>query len=113
MRVNHYKWLEKHFVDFAKKVGLKGYETVGDVQSLNSAHGDKAYCYKWEWERAGIKFPQGVAIFFLTYHSPWESECRETDNGWIDVCKWVVDNKERFLPLLPPVDENDPDILSI
>lgn len=113
MKVSHYKWLEKHFVAFAKAVGLKGYETVQDVMSLNSAHGDKAYCYRYLWEKRGIAFPHGVAMFYLTYHRPWSAEVRETEEyGWVKVDEWVVENKNRFLPFLPPIDENDPDVLS-
>jgi hypothetical protein len=114
-RVCHYRWLEKHFSAFAEKVGLTGYKTLGAVQSLLYSHGDKAYGYRSEWEKNGIEFPQGVAIYLLTYHCPWCNEVRDVVvNGkeqWVDVLAWTIQNKDRFLPLLPAVDENDLDVI--
>ena len=110
MRINHYKWLEKHFSAFSKAVGLNGYDTARDVQSLCGAHGDKCYCYERQWKEAGIEFSHGVAMYLLTYHKPFSAEVRETKNGWVAPSDWVIKNKDRFLPLLPPVDPNDKDV---
>jgi hypothetical protein len=108
MRVNHYKWLDKHLQEFLKKMGVK----IDWMDGLISAHGDKCYGYRLSFEKAGISFPHGVAIYLLTYFPPWAKEVRETDKGWVPVDKWIIENKDRFLPFLPPVDPNDPEVLS-
>jgi len=104
-KVNHYKWLDKHFFTFLKNIGGNDSFCGGIV----SAHGDKFYGYKGAWEDAGIQFPHGVAICLLTYLNPWCDEVQETPNGWVDAYQWVIDNYSRFKDMLPPVDENDPD----
>ena len=61
-----------------------------------SAHGDKCYLYRDRWEKNGIEFHKGVALYLLTYISPFSKESRETADGWVDPAKWVEDNYERF-----------------
>lgn len=110
MKINHYKWLEKHFPAFAYKVGLRGWTSESQASGILAAHGDKCYGYKYTWEKAGIEFPHGVAIYLLTYEKPFWDEVRETKDGWVSPLEWVITNKDRFLPHLPPVDPNDSDV---
>jgi len=93
---SHYEYLETHLMDFFNVVGVEH-----PSKSIICSHGDKAYSYTRKWENVGIPFHKGLAIYLLTYVSPFEKEVRETDNGWVDPCQWVIDNKDRFLPLLP------------
>lgn len=109
LRINHYKWLEKHFPDFIEKL-LGGEESL-NCKGLIGAHGDKCYSYKPNFKEAGIDFPHGVAIYLLTYMSPFSKEVRETEHGWVDAGQWVIDNKARFLPLLNPIDDTDEDVI--
>lgn len=109
-RVCHYKYLDKHLPAFFKKLGI---DMNRNCAGIVSAHGDKCYSYRSQWEKEGIAFPHGVAIYLLSYVNPFANESRETKDGWVDVCQWVIKNKDRFLPLLEPIDENDPDILSL
>jgi len=109
--INHYKWLEKHFPDFVEK--LLGAEESLHCKGFIGAHGDKCYSYKYEFTNAGIAFPHGVAMYLLTYMRPFSKEVRETDLGWVDAGQWVIDNKDRFLPFLNPIDETDEDIFSL
>lgn len=104
--VNHYKWLDKHFNNFIQKI----YNKEENLSGMIVAHGDKCYGYKSDFEDAGIPFPHGVAIFLLSYMHPFNKEVRETSNGWVDVSDWVIRNKDRFIGLLDPIDENDPDV---
>jgi len=108
-RVNHYKYLDKYFFVFLKNMG---YDLGNFHGGIVGAHGDKCCGYKSQWEKAGIAFPHGVAMYLLSYLSPWSDETRETKEGWVDVGEWVIKNKDRFLPFLPPIDETDKDILS-
>lgn len=96
---SHYDYLKEHLFPFMEKMGVNIEWNGGII----GAHGDKAYGYRDEWKRAGIQFPHGVAIYLLTYCRPYALEVRETENGWVDPKQWVIDNKDRFLPHLPPV----------
>lgn len=108
-KVNHYKWLDKHFFIFLASVGGNPDWCAGIV----SAHGDKCDGYKSSWKEAGIPFPHGVALFLLTYLRPWCDEVHETKDGWVDSYQWVIDNYPRLKDKLPSVDENDPDTKNV
>ena len=98
--MNHYKWLDEHLMDFFEELGLN---TDWYNRGIIGAHGDKCYGYASKWEDAGIPFPHGVAIYFLTYIDPWAKETRETVNGWVDAGSWVVKNYDRFKDKLAPL----------
>lgn len=98
--MSHYDWLNQNFELFCKSAGVDDDEHRG----LIGAHGDKCYGYRHAWEDAGIPFEHGVAIFLLTYVNPYGKEVRETENGWVNVMQWVLDNYSRFKPFLPPVE---------
>jgi hypothetical protein len=103
---NHYRWLDNHFPAFVKKLEeAHHYPDYGDVRGLISAHGDKCYCYKSRWEKAGLHFYHGVAIFLLTYLNPWSDEVCETKDGCVDTCDWILSNRDKFLPFLDKVEE--------
>lgn len=93
---NHYDWLDENFPGFLKAVG-GNFDICGGIVV---AHGDKAYGYKHDWNKAGIPFEHGVAIFLLTYLRPWADEV-EKDGRRVDVGQWVMDNYGRFLKFLP------------
>ena len=108
-RVNHYKWLEKHLPAFFEKVGISFDNHAGII----GAHGDKCYGYRDIFEVHGIEFPHGVAIFLLSYCSPYSKEVRAVEGiGWVPVEDWIVANKDRFLLMLPPIDATDEEVLS-
>lgn len=97
---NHYEWLDENFSKFLENLGHE--EQWETCPGIITAHGDKCYGYRRNWENAGIPFAHGVAIYLLSYLRPWDIETMETEHGWVDVCKWVVNNYERFKPYLPP-----------
>lgn len=101
--MNHYKWLDKHLDSIWVSVFGK---TLSEMwcTGIISAHGDKCYGYQMVWEDAGIPFVHGVAIYLLSYVAPFSAEVRNTDNGFVPVDKWVIDNYQRFLPHLPPAE---------
>lgn len=94
---NHYTYLERVLPDFFGAVGLTWEHYAGII----GAHGDKCYSYRSQIELAGMTFGQGVALYMLTYCEPFASESRQTESGWVDPIDWIVENKDRFLPLLP------------
>jgi|RifCSP13_1_1023834.scaffolds.fasta_scaffold241654_2 hypothetical protein len=98
---SHYDYLDQHLPAFFVAMGLSWEWNQGII----SAHGDKAYGYRYEWQEAGLHFYHGVAIYLLSYCKPFRDESRETANGWVPVHEWVLDNAHRFLPYLPPVEE--------
>jgi hypothetical protein len=99
--MNHYDWLEENLPVFFEKVGLEKYSEF--IPGILTADGDKCYGYKTAWEKNGIHFYHGVAIYLISKFAPFNSEVRQTENGWVDPCSWVIENKERFLPLLPAI----------
>lgn len=102
---NHYDWLNKNFNKFTKSLGFKE-----DLTGLISAHGDKAYQYEHLWKEKGIPFEHGVAMYLLTYVNPYAKQVRETANGWINPCEWVIENYPRFkinFNLLTEIKENN------
>lgn len=92
---NHYEYLEEALPRLFQGLGLEY------SPGIIVAHGDKCYGYKEKFEAAGLTFGQGVAIYILTYLPPFSDQCRQVGDKWIDPAQWVVDNKDRFLPLLP------------
>lgn len=97
--LNHYDWLDKNLATFLHNVGVDSEYS----KTLPSAHGDKCYSYRIFWESHNIHFFHGVALYLLTYCYPFSKECRETDKGWVSPVDWVIMNKDRFLPYLPPI----------
>jgi hypothetical protein len=95
--VSHYNWLSDNLIPFLKSLDVRGAE---HCRGYIVAHGDKCYSYRQAWEEAGIPFEHGVAIYLLTYISPFSSESRETTQGWVKPVDWVIDNYERFKPHL-------------
>lgn len=98
---NHYDWLEKHLPTFLDSVGKGDWISA---RGLISAHADKCYSYRSRWEEEGLHFFHGAAIYLLSYLSPWSTEVRETKGGWVAPADWVIQNKDRFLPHLPPIE---------
>lgn len=109
MRVNHYKYLEKHLPAFFAKIGINWDCNSGII----SAHGDKCYQYRTDWEEQGIPFSHGVAIYLASYCKPYNKEVRMTDEGFIRPDDWTIEKYSLWKDLLPLVDETDKDILSI
>ena len=96
LRNTHYGWLGRNLIIFLQRVGFSDAKyCIG----LISAHGDKGYGYKRDWEEAGIPYEQGMAVYMLTYLSPWSKTVRETDAGWVDPCQWVVEHHNKYKEL--------------
>lgn len=57
-------------------------------------------------KKNNIPFQQGVAIYMLSKIYPYSKEVRATDNGWVALVDWVVNNYHRFKQKLEEV-END------
>jgi hypothetical protein len=94
---SHYDYLDENLPTFFKKIGILYKE------GIISAYGDKAYSYRDKWQKGGLHFYHGVAIYILTYVRPFSKESRETINGWVDPGDWVLANKDRFIQYLPKV----------
>lgn len=101
---NHYDWLFQNLMDFFRAIDLPGVKGNWVNTGIISAHGDKCYGYRSTWAKAGIPFEHGVAIYLLTYCSPYSSEVRETKNGWKAVEQWVIESYPKFSQYLPPLE---------
>lgn len=101
--MNHYDYLSKEFVPFYVRVcealGITPNPSINEGMIV--AHGDKCYSARFDWEKVGLPFEKGVAIYLLSYIHPFAAEVRETPQGWVNPHAWVADNASRFLPYLP------------
>ncbi len=97
---NHYTYLDRHLLTFLANIGLE----EGHMHSgLITAHGDKASCFQHDWEKGGVPFEHGVAIFFLW----WSRRYRPEVPNHLDLRQWVVENYttgHRFRDFLPPIE---------
>jgi hypothetical protein len=96
---NHYDYCDKTLANFWDALGIN-YHNKFSPEGITTAHGDKCYSYKDIWEKNGISFNHGVAIYLLSYIKPYSTEVRETSNGWVDPCEWVINNYTKFKPFL-------------
>jgi len=103
--MNHYKYLERVLPKFFEDCEVRGGWECN--AGIIAAHGDKGYGYKDTWIEFGIEFPKAMAVYLLSYTSPYGEETRETEDGWVDVRYWVVDNYHRFDHLLPKITPED------
>lgn len=99
--MNHYEWLEKNLPDFFEKLGLDFNRYRGCIVS----DGDKAEGYKSQFEKAGLHYYHGVAIYLLSNIPPFSKECRNTADGWVSPVSWVIENRDNFLPYLNKIED--------
>lgn len=95
---SHYDYLDQHLPTFFKSLGIHW----DSYRGIIVAHGDKCSSYRQGWEKGGLHHYHGVAIYLLSYVHPFSLEVRDTKEGWVDPWMWVLKNKDRFLPHLPP-----------
>lgn len=98
---NHYQYLESVLPRFFDLVGVDFDSNAGII----SAHGDKCYGQRMEWEERGIPFNHGVAVYLLTHVRPYGKEVRGGSGEWVSPVDWVANNYNRFKPFLDQVDE--------
>lgn len=98
--MNHYKWLESNLPVFFKNIGID----FTYYNSLITADGDKCAMHESFFEENGLHYCHGVAIYLLLSFQPYSEQVRDTPQGWVNPFVWIVQNKEQFLPHLPPVE---------
>lgn len=84
-RNDHYKYIEKHGKVFSGALG------INDVTKSLVAEGDKCRQYKDQWEEAGVPFVIGSMIYIASKESKYANTVRQTDNGFVKPCQWVID----------------------
>lgn len=97
---NHYDYLDQHLIPFSAKTKAEGM-----TNNLITAHGDKAYGYKDQWEQHGIPFNHGVLLFILTYTWPYAAQVRDGARGlkpqaWVKPNDWVCEHYKEFKNLI-------------
>ena len=101
---SHYHWLEENLPIFFEKLSIDfKYKCPGII----SAHGDKCSSYKNLWNLAGIPFEHGVAIYLLSYLSPWSDTVRKTKEKWVKPDAWVIEKYSELVHLLPEPADNE------
>ena len=110
--VNHYTWLDKHFLPFLKSINVQKPELYA---GFIVAHGDKIEGYKGTLFASNIPFCHGCAMYLLTYIQPYSKQVRSINcgEGWVAPIDWVIREYPKFKQFLPEVDENDPEVQNI
>lgn len=89
---SHYDYLDDHLEAFWLKVFGKT-PTEMFCGGIVSAHGDKGYSYRRDFEKHGINFGRGMMLFLLSYSKLDRDEL-------IKSLEWIIDNYEYYLPML-------------
>lgn len=110
---NHYNYLDKYFRTFfmlaMENVKTPYNNLEASQEGLIPAHGDKCYAYRDLWEKNGISFYHGTAIYLMTYVHPFDETVRRVRvylpegghiDSWVAPDEWVVANYEKFKPFL-------------
>ena len=90
--MNHYKWLEINLPKIFTQLKLN----MKFCDGLIVSDGDKCYTKKELFLNNNIPFEHGVALYLITKISPYSNYVRNTDNGWVDPFKWIVENYPNF-----------------
>ena len=98
---NHYDFADRVLPTLLEELNLN--PDFG--RGFSSAHGDKYYSLQDSIEAAGYTFNEGIIVALLSYISPYSTEVRDTSSGWVDPYKWILDNLERFKPLIDSADK--------
>lgn len=91
--ISHYDYLELVIDHFWKKVFGKTTSEMW-MGGIITSHGDKAYGYKNEWKKSGIKFRRGMLLFLLTYTKLLG------DRPKYESLEWTIENYSQFLPMI-------------
>ena len=91
---SHYDWLDDNLDIFWYRVFGKTLHQSG-CAGIISAHADKCYQYRAFWEKSGIDFYHGVAVYLLTYTKEFGN------NNKSDSSYWVVNNFSKYKDKLP------------
>lgn len=89
---NYYDYLELMLIPFWSLVLNETPESMG-VSDIVTAHGDKCYCYKNEWEEINIPFHQGALLYLLSYANKM---CVDRSK----VCEWVIEKYPEYISMI-------------
>jgi len=87
----HQAWLEANLPNFFRSIGQRRTE----LHKLITDYADKCYLFRERWDKEGIPFVHGLAIYLLSRTSPYDLQVTS------DIESWVVDNYDVFKPHLP------------
>lgn len=87
---SHYDYLQVMLEPFWKLVFDK---TPSEMWcgGIVSAHGDKCYSYRSDWEKAGISFQHGALLYLLTYTKELGDRPKH------ESMEWVTENYPKYL----------------
>ncbi len=94
---SHYDYLEIVLPVFELFLERK-HGRIFNLCSFITAHGDKGYGYRTDWEKGGIPFNQGVLLYLLTYTKLMNLPKQ-------DSVYWVIKNHPEYLPLIKEAEE--------
>lgn len=69
------------------------------IADLATAHGDKCHQYQFAWDEANITFGKGCLVYLLSYVKPFSDSVRHTPFGFVEPCKWVIEQATQDGPV--------------
>jgi hypothetical protein len=104
------EWFNANFAEFLRLIGyLETNPQPVDqlpekIRSLDLAHGDKAAQYEERWVAAGVPYHRGLMIYLLSFLPPYTGLVRQTHQGWVDPCQWVIDRyRDEYIEIFEQV----------
>jgi hypothetical protein len=79
---------------FIAKVFEGDQRYIDACSGMIAAHGDKSDQYREYWHSSGMDFKKAQIIYFLTFTKLMERPKHQSK-------EWVVDNYDKYAPLLP------------
>ena len=79
--ISHYNFMDKHIEPFYKEILKNDY--IGDYNGYVSAHGDKFYSEKSNYEERNIRFAVGVMIgIMIVYNKKYRKIHEKNQFSW-------------------------------
>lgn len=98
-----YRYLDRVMAGLIVLLGMRWEDNAGIV----AAHADKCDQYRSTWEKAGIPYHHGAALYLLSYTSRYADSVRQTPRGFIPPAQWVIDIHREIGHLLPVAASSD------
>lgn len=89
---NHRDWIEFVMPVVAERLGINPVL----VKGMEVSDGDKTEQYRDRWESAGLDYRIAAVVYCFSKVPPYSQTCRQTQNGFVEPVRWVIDNYKLF-----------------
>lgn len=96
---HHYAYIEETSKQFSKALDLKD-----DIGTMVPCHGDKIRQYEDAFNGAGIPYGKAALVYLLSYEYHYSTTVRDTDEGFVEPVKWVIQHCTQPGPIKDALD---------